>query len=78
VKIAVSIPDDVYQRAERLAEKSNRTGSRLYSDALGEYLVRHGSDEVTDAMNQFLVGMDQGADTFVSAAARAALAKTVT
>jgi predicted transcriptional regulator len=76
MKIAVSIPDDVYQRAERLAEQSNRTRSRLYSDALGEYLARHGSDEVTDAMNQVLVGMDQGADSFVAVAARAVLAKT--
>jgi metal-responsive CopG/Arc/MetJ family transcriptional regulator len=76
MKIAVSIPDDVYRRAERLAEKSNRTRSRLYSDALGEYLARHGSDEVTDTMNQILVGMDQSADSFVAVAARAALAKT--
>jgi predicted transcriptional regulator len=76
MKIAVSIPDDVYQRAERLAEQSNRTRSRLYSDALGEYLARHGSDEVTDAMNQALAGMDQSPDTFVAVAARAVLAKT--
>jgi metal-responsive CopG/Arc/MetJ family transcriptional regulator len=76
MKIAVSIPDDVYQRAERLAERSNRTRSRLYSDALGEYLARHGSDEVTDAMNQILVGIDQSADTFVAAATRTVLAKT--
>lgn len=76
MKIAVSIPDDVYQRAERLAEQSNRTRSRLYSDALGEYLARHGSNEVTDAMNQVLAGMDQGADLFVATAARDALANS--
>lgn len=76
MKIAVSIPDDVYQRAERLAEQSNRTRSRLYSDALGEYLARHGTSEVTDAMNQVLGGMDQSADAFVPAAARAALTKS--
>ena len=76
MKIAISIPDDVFQRAERLAEKSNRTRSRLYSDALGEYLARHGSDEVTDSMDQVLVGMDQSADTFVAVAARAVLAKS--
>jgi predicted transcriptional regulator len=75
MKIAVSIPDDVYDRAERLAKQSNRTRSRLYSDALGEYLARHGSDEVTDAMNAVVAGIDQG-DAFVAAAARAVLAKT--
>lgn len=76
MKIAVSIPDHVYQRAERLAEQSNRTRSRLYSDALGEYLARHGTDEVTEAMNQVLAGMDQSADAFATTAARSALAKT--
>jgi predicted transcriptional regulator len=47
MKTAVSIPDDVYLRAEELAEQTNRTRSRLYSDALGEYLARHGTDAVT-------------------------------
>jgi metal-responsive CopG/Arc/MetJ family transcriptional regulator len=74
MKIAVSIPDDVYQQAERLAKQSNRSRSRLYSDALGEYLARHGSDEVTEAMNQVLAGMNQS-DTFAATAARAVLAK---
>jgi predicted transcriptional regulator len=76
MKIAVSIPDDVYQRAERLAEQSNRSRSRLYSDALGEYLARHGRDEVTDGMNQVLAEVDQRDDTFATTAARAVLAKT--
>ena len=44
MKTAVSIPDDVFLRAEELAEQTNRTRSRLYSDALGEYLARHGTD----------------------------------
>ncbi len=50
MKTAVSIPDDVYLRAEELAEQTNRTRSRLYSDALGEYLARHGTDAVTTGM----------------------------
>jgi predicted transcriptional regulator len=76
MKIAVSIRDDVFRRAERLAEKSKRSRSRLYSNALEEYLARHGSDEVTDAMNQALAGMDQSADAFVAVAACTVLAKT--
>ena len=39
--MAVSIPDDVFEGAERLARRTNRSRSRLFSDALKEYLARH-------------------------------------
>jgi predicted transcriptional regulator len=76
MKIAVSIPDDVYRRAEQLAEETNRTRSRLYSDALGEYLARHGTDAVTASMNEALAGIDQGGDAFLTAANRSVLANS--
>ena len=76
MKTAVSIPDDVYLRAERLANRTNRSRSRLYSDALAEYLARHGTDTVTAAMNEALAGVDEGRDAFLNAASRAILAKS--
>jgi predicted transcriptional regulator len=76
MKIAVSIPDDVYQQAEQLAEQTNRSRSRLYADALGEYLARHGTDAVTAGMNEALAGIDQSPDAFVTAANRSVLAKS--
>jgi predicted transcriptional regulator len=76
MKTAVSIPDDVYRRAEELAEQTNRTRSRLYSDALGEYLARHETDAVTTGMNEALVGIDEGTDTFLASANRSVLAKS--
>jgi metal-responsive CopG/Arc/MetJ family transcriptional regulator len=41
MKTAVSIPDEVYQGAERLARRTKKSRSRLYGDALKEYLARH-------------------------------------
>lgn len=41
VKTAVSLPDDVYARAERAARRLGRTRSALYAEALREYLDRH-------------------------------------
>lgn len=41
VKTAVSLPDDVYARAERAARQLGRTRSALYAEALREYLDRH-------------------------------------
>jgi predicted transcriptional regulator len=74
MKTAVSIPDEVYRQAEQLAEQTNRTRSRLYSDALGEYLARHGTDAVTMGMNEALAGIDQIPDAFVTEANRSVLA----
>jgi len=51
MKTVVSIPDDVSAGTERLAWRTNRSRSRLLSDALKEYLARHTPDKVTEAMN---------------------------
>ncbi len=74
MKVAVSIPDDVFRRAEQLAERTNRSRSRLYSDALGDYLARHGIDAVTNAMNDALAEIERGPSEFVNSANRAVFA----
>jgi metal-responsive CopG/Arc/MetJ family transcriptional regulator len=52
MKTAVSIPDDVFEQAERLARKSRKSRSEIFSAALREYVARHDPDEVTDALNR--------------------------
>ena len=52
MKTAVSIPDEVFEKVERLAERGRRSRSEVYSAALREYVARHAPDEVTDAMNR--------------------------
>jgi hypothetical protein len=52
MKAAVSIPDEVFKGAERLARRTKRSRRRIFSDALREYLTRHSSDEVTEAVNR--------------------------
>jgi len=80
MKTAVSIPDDVFEGAERLARRTNRSRSRLVSDALKEYLARHTPDKVTEAMNRALAQIGEQAgkenDSFVSSAAHAVLERT--
>jgi metal-responsive CopG/Arc/MetJ family transcriptional regulator len=46
VKTAVSLPSDVYARAERAARRLGRTRSALYAEALREYLDRHEQDQL--------------------------------
>jgi len=65
VKTAVSIPDDLYDRAERLARRLKMTRSGLFSAALSEYIARHTEDDVTDAMNAALLKIGDQSDPFV-------------
>lgn len=70
MKSAVSIPDDLFEQADRLARRSGKSRSQLYSDALRDYLARHAPDEVTQAMDRVLTDIQQSTDPFVSRAAR--------
>lgn len=51
MKTAISIPDDVFADADRLAAKLKQSRSQLYSRAVREYVARHTSDEVTSALD---------------------------
>jgi predicted transcriptional regulator len=62
MKTAVSIPDDVFADAERLAKKMKKSRSRLYADALKEYAARHRTDDVTESWNQALAERGQSDD----------------
>ena len=76
MKTAVSIPDEVYAEAERLARHSKRSRSEIYSTALAEYLARHTPDRVTDAMDEVLSTIDDKPDVFVAASARRVLERS--
>jgi metal-responsive CopG/Arc/MetJ family transcriptional regulator len=73
MKTAVSIPDEVFEGAERLARRTKKSRSRLFSDALKEYLARHTPEEVTEAMNKAVAEIGEQRDPFVAAAARRVL-----
>jgi metal-responsive CopG/Arc/MetJ family transcriptional regulator len=76
MKTAVSIPDDVFAKAERLARRMKKSRSRVFGDALREYLARHSPDEVMEAMNRAVAAAGGRDDPFVNAAARRALERT--
>jgi predicted transcriptional regulator len=59
MKIAVSVPDDVFEDAERLARRMKRSRSEVYSRALAEYVARHAPDRVTEAMDRTLAEIDK-------------------
>ena len=73
MKTAVSIPDDVFEKVERLARREGRSRSEVFSAALAEYVARHAPDEVTDAMNRVCAEVGDPQDAFVRAAGRRVL-----
>ena len=73
MKTAVSIPDEIFEKAERLARRSR---SAVFSAALREYVARHTPDEVTDAMDRVCAAVNDERDGFVTAAARRVLERT--
>jgi metal-responsive CopG/Arc/MetJ family transcriptional regulator len=76
MKIAVSVPDDVFQEAEQLARRTKRSRSEVYSRALAEYVARHAPDRVTEAMDRALADIGEPADHFVRTASRRALKRS--
>ena len=76
MKTAVSVPDDVFQKAERFAKRTKRSRSEVFTAALREYVSRHSPDEITDAMNRVCSELGEQADEFVSAAGQRLLRKT--
>jgi predicted transcriptional regulator len=47
MKIAISVPDQVFEAGEHLAQQLGLSRSRLYSDALAAYLSIRGAQAVT-------------------------------
>lgn len=76
MKTAVSIPDEIFERAERFARRAGRSRSDVFSAAVEEYVARHAPDEVTEAMDRVCADMPKQGDAFVRAAGRRALERT--
>jgi predicted transcriptional regulator len=76
MKFALSIPDDLFERAQRLARQTKKSRSGLSVDALKEYLARHTSDQITEEMNGALAEVGEADDPFVSTSAQEILERS--
>jgi predicted transcriptional regulator len=70
MKTAISLPDAVFRDAERLAKRLKKSRSRLYMEAVAEYVARHEPEAITEALNRLAGRPDARVDEFTSAAAR--------
>lgn len=52
MKTAVSIPNELFESAEGFARRQGMTRSELYARALRDYLREHGSEGITDLLDE--------------------------
>ncbi len=52
MKTAVSIPNELFESAEGFARRLGMTRSELYARALQDYLREHGSEGITDRLDE--------------------------
>ncbi|HLQ48675.1 MAG TPA: CopG family transcriptional regulator [Candidatus Dormibacteraeota bacterium] len=70
---AVSVPDDVFEAAERLARREGRSRSEVYSAWLREYVARRDPDDVIVALDRVVAEVGERIDPFVTASSRRTL-----
>ncbi len=51
MKTAVSVPDQIFEAADRLAARLGTSRSELYATAVAEYLERHKFQGVTERLD---------------------------
>ena len=51
MKVAISLPDPLFEAAERLAEHLKKPRSQLYAEAIAEYVGNHDNAAITEKLN---------------------------
>jgi len=52
MKVAVSVPDRIFEAAERLAKQRSVPRSQIFAEALAAYLESRGSEAITSKLNE--------------------------
>ncbi len=76
MKTAISIPDQIFKKAERLARRLGISRSQLYAHAVDEHVKKRRPESITEAMNRVVDKVGHSDEDFVSAAAHRVLERT--
>lgn len=63
MKVAVSIPDDLFESAETLGKRLGVPRSRLYATALADFVAKHRGRKVTAALDRIYGTEDSRLDS---------------
>jgi antitoxin MazE6 len=75
MKTAVSIPDDLFRKADELAGRMGKSRSEVYRDALADYVSRRDPGAITRALDEIADELSAEERAFTTAAARRTLAQ---
>ncbi|HWP90940.1 MAG TPA: ribbon-helix-helix domain-containing protein [Thermodesulfobacteriota bacterium] len=52
MKTAISIPDPIFEAAEKLSQRLGISRSELYAKAISSYVQKHREEGITEALNK--------------------------
>lgn len=73
MKTAISLPDELFEAADRLAKRLRLSRSELYARALGRYVEQHGDDGVTCDLDAVYTTQESSLDPLLARAQSASL-----
>ena len=73
MKVAVSVPDTIFQAAERVSRRMRMSRSRLYAKAVEAYVKQHSDEDVTEQLNKVYTANPPTLDPALEAASLAVL-----
>lgn len=76
MKTAVSIPDELFRRADDLAARLGKSRSEIYREALKDYVARRDPGATTRSLNDLADVLAADDDGFAAEAARRALERS--
>ncbi len=76
MKTAISLPDDLFRRADQLAHTLGKSRSEVYQEALAEYLARREPGTLTALVDRALDEIAPETDRWAREAAHQALARS--
>ena len=62
MKIAISIPEELFDSAETLSKRLGLSRSRLYATALEDFVAKHQAKKVTERLNSVYGSEDSRVD----------------
>lgn len=62
MKVALSIPDELFETAELVSKRLGVSRSRLYANALAEFVAKHESRKITDRLDAVYSSEDSALD----------------
>lgn len=62
VKTAISIPDEIFEAAERFAREQGMSRSELYAVAVRRYLSERSGERITEQLDEIYADEESGLD----------------